>query len=115
VCKSAKRVALVAEPNPQQEGERMSTHSSLSFARSLTHVPLPSAPTRTQLRMVRPSLLDLRFTGDHWIVDRKDGSFKLFLGDYCLTGFRGMTFDLPSFNQALDRMRTRRPRRAHAS
>jgi hypothetical protein len=65
--------------------------------------------------MVRPSLLDLRFTGDHWIVDRKDGSFKLFLGDYCLTGFRGMTFDLPSFNQALDRMRTRRPRRAHAS
>ena len=61
--------------------------------------------------MVRPSLLDLRFTGDPWVVDRNDGSFELCLGDYCLAGICGMTFDLPTFNQVLDRMRSRRPRR----
>jgi hypothetical protein len=58
--------------------------------------------------MVRPSLLDLRFTGDPWIVDRRDGTFTLCLGDYCLVGIHGVTFDLPSFNQVLDRMRSRR-------
>ena len=63
------------------------------------------------LRMVRPSLLDLRFTGDPWIVDRNDGSFSLCLGDYCLAGIRGVTIDLPSFNQVFDRMRNRRSRR----
>jgi hypothetical protein len=61
--------------------------------------------------MVRPSLLDLRFTGDPWIVDHNDGTFKLCLGDYCLVGIAGVTFDLPSFNQVLDRLRSRRPRR----
>jgi len=61
--------------------------------------------------MVRPSLLDLRFTGDPWIVDAQDGTFTLCLGDYCLAGIRGVTFDLPSFNKVFDRLRNRRPRR----
>jgi hypothetical protein len=58
--------------------------------------------------MVRPSLLDQRFRGDPWIVDREDGTFTLCLGDYCLVGICGVLFDLPSFNQVLDRMRSRR-------
>lgn len=60
--------------------------------------------------MVRPSLLDLRFTGDPWVVDRADGTFSLCLGDYCLARVAGTTFDQPSFNQVLDRLRNRRPR-----
>ena len=89
----------------------MSTHSAqLTFTRFQTQASIPACLRRNPLRMVRPSLMDLRFTGDPWIVDREDGSFRLFLGDYCLTGFQGMTFDLPSFNQVLDRLRSRRPR-----
>ena len=37
------------------------------------HLRLHLPRRRPALRMVRPSLLDLRFTGDPWIVDRKDG------------------------------------------
>jgi hypothetical protein len=59
------------------------------------------------LRMVRPSVLDIRFTGDPWVVDRNDGTFTICLGDTCLAGVRGVTFDLPSFNQVLDRIRSR--------
>jgi len=75
------------------------------------HLRLHLPRRRPALRMVRPSLLDLRFTGDPWIVDRKDGTFTLCLGDYCLVGIHGVTFDLPSLNQALDRLRNRRSRR----
>src|SRR5262249_3500964 len=63
------------------------------------------------LRMVRPSLIDPRFTGDPWIVDCGGGAFSLCLGDYCLAGISGVTIDLPSFNQVFDRLRNRRPRR----
>jgi hypothetical protein len=60
--------------------------------------------------MTRPSVLDLRFTGDPWIEERRDGVFRIFLGDYCLAGVHGSTIDLPSLNLSLDRMRHRRPR-----
>jgi hypothetical protein len=62
------------------------------------------------LRMVRPSLLDRRFTGDSWIVNRADGSCALCLGDYCLTGIQAIGLDLPSLNQVLDHIRHGRPR-----
>src|SRR5262249_5015121 len=65
-------------------------------------------PRKKQLRMVRPSLIDPRFTGDPWIVEGEDGSFALYLGDYCLAGIHGLTIDLPSFNQVFERLRTRR-------
>lgn len=73
---------------------------------------LRASPHQKLLRMVRPSLLDLRFTGDPWIVGgEEDGTFTLCLGDYCLAGIRGVTFDLPSFNHVFDRLRNRRARR----
>ena len=71
----------------------------------------PYSARRALLKMVRPSLLDLRFTGDPWIVARSDGTFNLCLGDYCLAGIHGVSLDLPSLNQVLDRMRHRRPQR----
>ena len=57
-------------------------------------VPVASGyPREELLRMVRPSLIDPRFTGDPWIVDGQNGTFALCLGDYCLAGIRGVTFD----------------------
>jgi len=60
--------------------------------------------------MVRPSVLDLRFTGDPWIVEESDERLLICLGDYRLADIRGVGIDLPSLNLALDRMRHRRPR-----
>jgi len=61
--------------------------------------------------MVRPSLIDPRFTGDPWIVAGQNGIFALCLGDYCLAGIQGVMFDLPSLNEVFGRLRNRRPRR----
>jgi hypothetical protein len=70
-----------------------------------------SPARRALLRMVRPSLLDLRFRGDHWIVPQSDCSCSVCLGDYRLASIQTLPLDLPSLNQVLDRMRSRRPRR----
>jgi hypothetical protein len=61
-------------------------------------------------RTMRPSLLDLRFRGDAWIVASGEGTLALCLGTYQLTNFRGLPLDLPSLNQLLDRVRNRRQR-----
>lgn len=62
-------------------------------------------------RTVRPSLLDMRFTGDAWIVDGRDGTLGLFLGDYRLASIAGVALDVPSLNQQFEMMRHRRARR----
>ena len=54
---------------------------------------------------VRPSLLDLRFTGDPWVVACGDGGAALCLDGYQLTRLSALPFDLPSFNRALCRLR----------
>jgi len=61
------------------------------------------------LKTVRPSLLDLRFTGDAWIVAGDDG-LALFFGNYRLASIQGSDLDLPSLNNLLDRARHQRPR-----
>ncbi len=79
---------------------------------SATSHSIPHFPSQRRglLRMVRPSVLDLRFTGDPWIVEESEGRLLLCLGDYHLAGIRGSGIDLPSLNLALDRLRSRRPR-----
>jgi hypothetical protein len=64
-----------------------------------------------RLRSVRPSLLDLRFCGDPWILAGEDGKLALHLGDYTLVSIEGSAIDLPGLNGLLDRLRHRRPRR----
>lgn len=66
--------------------------------------PAVSPPFRT----VRPSLLDLRFTGDPWVVGRDDGAASLYLDGYQLATLSAVCFDLPSLNRTLCRLR--RPR-----
>jgi hypothetical protein len=75
-----------------------------------TQTLAPTA-TKVRLRTVRPSLLDLRFSGDAWIVDGGDDSMTLCLGDYNLVNIQALPLDLPSLNQLFDRARHRRPRR----
>ena len=66
-------------------------------------------------RTVRPSLLDLRFCGDAWILRRADDRVAIYLGDYCLTSLEAGAVDLPSLNSLFDAMRHRRPRRRAAN
>jgi hypothetical protein len=61
-------------------------------------------------RTVRPSLLDLRFSGDAWIVAGSDGRAAICLGDYCVSNVNVVSLDLPSLNHLFDMMRHRRPR-----
>jgi hypothetical protein len=63
------------------------------------------APSTACVRCVRPSLLDVRFTGDPWIVPDEDGSAALCLDGYRLVELRVLALDLPSLNLALNRMR----------
>jgi hypothetical protein len=64
------------------------------------------------LRCVRPSLLDLRFTGDPWVVDHEDGTASVRLDNYRLAHIEAMPFELPSLNQLLLRLRLWQIRRS---
>ena len=55
-------------------------------------------------RTVRPSVMDLRFTGDPWVVGG-DGGASLCLDGYQLATLSALSFDLPSLNQTLYRLR----------
>jgi hypothetical protein len=69
-----------------------------------------SPPADPPLRTVRPSLLDLRFAGDAWLIVGEDDFLTLSLGDYPLASITGLPLDLPSLNDILARARHRRPR-----
>lgn len=63
------------------------------------------------LRSVRPSLVDLRFTGDPWVVEHEDGTASLRLDNYRLARIHTMPFDVPSFNVLLLQLRQWQMRR----
>lgn len=63
------------------------------------------------LRSVRPSLLDLRFTGDPWVVDHQDGTASVRLDNYRLARIQATPFDVPSLNHLLQQLRQWQMRR----
>ena len=65
---------------------------------------------KLELRCLRPSLGDSRFTADAWIVDEGNGSLVLRLGDYNLAQIAALPFDVPGLNQMLERVWSRRQR-----
>jgi hypothetical protein len=71
---------------------------------------VPSSP----VPCVRPSLLDLRFTGDAWVVDHQDGTASIRLEDYQLASLCALPFDCPFLNQLLLQLRLGRSRRRAA-
>jgi hypothetical protein len=62
---------------------------------------LPCRRPARLLRSVRPSLLDLRFTGDPCVVAHADGSASLLLNNFRLARILLGPFDVPSFNRTL--------------
>ena len=64
------------------------------------------------LHCLRPTVLDLRFRGDPWILRLQDGSLSLCLGNFHLGPVHGSPLDLPSLNQLLDRVRHQVTRRS---
>lgn len=63
------------------------------------------------LRGIRPSLLDLRFTGDAWVMEDEDGSAAVCLDNYRLTHILSSPFDVPSLNRQFLEMRQGQMRR----
>jgi hypothetical protein len=63
------------------------------------------------LRSIRPSLLDVRFTGDPWVVDHEDGTASVRLDNYGLVRIQTLPFDVPSLNQLLLQLRQWQMRR----
>jgi hypothetical protein len=64
------------------------------------------------LRSVRPSLLDLRFTGDPWVVvDQPEGTISLRLDNYRLARIHTLPCDVPSLNSLLLQLRLWQTRR----
>jgi hypothetical protein len=68
----------------------------------------------TPLRSTRPSLLDVRFTGDPWVVDQLDGTASLRLDNYRLARIQTLPFDVPSLNHLLFQLRQWQMRRCLA-
>lgn len=83
----------------------------LTFLNRAMPATFPAAKPLTPLRSVRPSLLDLRFTGDPWVVDHKDGSASVRLDNYRVARIQTMPFDLPSLNQLVLQLRQWQVRR----
>jgi hypothetical protein len=70
-------------------------------------------PSRADKPMscVRPSLVDLRFTGDPWVQDQQDGSSSVLLDNYRLVRVQTSPFDLPSLNRLFLELRLAHVRR----
>ncbi len=65
------------------------------------------------VRAVRPALTDLRFKGDPCVVDNRDGTVSVCLGDYQLVRIFASPFDVASLNSTLAQVRLGQARRLH--
>lgn len=82
-----------------------------------TSLPLTSRETRPTTRRVsiracRPSLIDLRFKGDPWVV-ADECRAAVCLGDYSLGQVHICPLDVPSLNRTLQQVRLGQARRNH--
>jgi hypothetical protein len=75
------------------------------------HVQRPPL-RRVHIRASRPSLIDLRFKGDPWVVS--DGVVAaVCLGDYPMSQIAASPLDLPSLNRTLQQIRLGQARRKY--
>jgi hypothetical protein len=89
----------------------MGEESMLKLLESVMPQAARSSPTPSPLRSVRPSVLDLRFTGDPWIVDHQDGTASVRLDNYRLVRIQTVPFDVPCLNHLLLELRQSQMRR----
>jgi hypothetical protein len=83
----------------------------LKLLESVLRTSVFSPRSLPPLRSVRPSLLDLRFTGDPQVVDHRDGSASVQLDNYTLAQIDIVSFDAPSLNRLLLQLRQWQMRR----
>jgi hypothetical protein len=65
---------------------------------------------RVVIRASRPSLIDLRFKGDPWVVNHGTVA-AVCLGDYPMAHISASPLDLPTLNRALQQVRFGQARR----
>ncbi len=76
----------------------------------ILHTTRMNAPRRVVIRASRPSLIDLRFKGDPWVVDN-GSTASVCLGDYPMAQIAACSFDVPTLNRALAQVRLGQARR----
>jgi hypothetical protein len=69
-----------------------------------------STARRVSIRACRPSLIDMRFKGDPWVV-AGDNRAAVCLGDYSLGQVHICALDVPSLNRVLLQVRFGQARR----
>lgn len=79
----------------------------------VTSLPQISAGRRVPLRACRPSLIDLRFKGDAWVVAKRSQA-AVCLGDFPLGQVDVSPIDVPSLNRVLSQVRLGQARRNYA-
>ncbi len=89
----------------------MGDEGMMQLVESVMPPPTRSAKPLLPLRSVRPSLLDLRFTGDPWVVDHEDGTASVLLDNYRLAHIQTLSLDLPFLNHLLLELRQWQMRR----
>jgi len=77
-------------------------------------VPPTPISRRVTLRACRPSLIDLRFKGDPWVVAREQRQAAVCLGDFSMGQVSVSPLDVPSLNRFLLQVRFGQARRNYS-
>ena len=76
-------------------------------------MPAATPARRRTVKAVRPALIDLRFKGDPWVVDNRNGTVSVCLGDYRLLSVAVSPLDVPALNRTLAQVRLGQARRQY--
>jgi hypothetical protein len=82
----------------------------MALATPTTSHPREPARRRATLKTTRPALVDLRFKGDAWVVER-DTLAAVCIGDFALGLVAAGPFDLATLNHIFAQVRTGQARR----
>jgi hypothetical protein len=78
----------------------------------MTPLPRMSSSRKLVIRACRPSLIDLRFKGDPWVVQREKHA-SVCLGDFPMGQVNVSPLDVPSLNRAFQQVRLGQARRTY--
>lgn len=73
-------------------------------------VTRPAKKSRVTVRATRPSIVDLRFREDAWVVEDEDRACVC-LGNYSFGGLSVTCFDMPALNSLFGTVRVGQARR----
>src|SRR5262245_66266311 len=97
---------------PARRSERI-VMQTVAIPPHVTPLNRISLSRRVTLKACRPSLIDLRFKGDPWVVQREKQASVL-LGDFAMGQVNVSPLDIPSLNRFLMQVRLGQARRNYA-